>query len=443
MEKYLSWITKNRKIVVIFTAITTLALVAQLRSLQVIIDPDSTLPQTHPYIATGNLIEKVFGNKFTILVGITPRQGTVYQAPILAKVARITERLSKNPYSIKSNILSLSARKTKNISGTTDGMTVQPLMEKAPSTPGEIEALKQAVAKNPVYTDLLVSRDDKTTQIVTEFKKTPGGFKTIVDAARDAVQPELDESVDIRISGLPVFLGLLEIYSARMGFLFPIALLIIGLIHYEAFRTLQALILPLVTALLAVAWSMGTLGLLGEPFDVFNTSTPILILAIAAGHAVQILKRYYEEYAVLRTREPGGDPQSQSERAVIRSLTRVGPVMIVACTVAALGFFSLDPDLRDLYRRRGLECPGPGADVYPRAAHDAQGAFPKRNRPRAGRDDLGPPRAPPLPPRLDPERLGVRGHPALGRPSFPGGIQASGREQSKRLLLRKNSRTSG
>ena len=74
----------------------------------------------------------------------------------------------------------------------------------------------------------------------------------------------------------------------------------IGLLHYEAFRTKQGFILPLVTAIMAVLWGTGFMGVLGQPLDIFNSPTPILILAVAAGHAVQLLKRYYEEYEALR-----------------------------------------------------------------------------------------------------------------------------------------------
>lgn len=323
------------------TLAITLGLLAQLRSLQVIIDPDSALPQTHPYIAVGTTIEKIFGNKFTVVIGITPKKGTIYEPAVLEKVARITERLVMNPATVKSNIISLSARKAKDITGNSEGMTVRPLMEKPPTQAEDLKKLRAAVERNPVYQNLLVSQNSKTTQIVAEFKKIDGGFQAITAIARSAVAPELDDTVAIQVSGLPVFLGLLEKYSQRMGFLFPIALLIIGLIHYEAFRTVQALILPLVTALVAVAWAMGTLGLLHEPFDVFNASTPILILAIAAGHAVQILQRYYEEYAHLYKQNPTSPKQELSELAVIQSLKKVGPVMVVACVVASLGFFSL------------------------------------------------------------------------------------------------------
>ncbi len=75
--------------------------------------------------------------------------------------------------------------------------------------------------------------------------------------------------------------------------------------------------------------------------DVFNATTPILILAIAAGHAVQVLKRYYEEYGKLKEASPDKDPKELSRLAIVTTMTRIGPVMAVACTVAALGFFSL------------------------------------------------------------------------------------------------------
>lgn len=341
MRAYIRQIIKYKKWVLFGTAIVTVALLAQLKSLQVIIDPDSTLPQTHPYIATGNFIEKTFGNKFTILVGITAKQGDIFQPHILEKVQRITTQIQNANGAVKSNISSLSARKSKNIEGSAEGMVVKPLLDKVPRNEQEMSELRSAVSKNPVFDNLLISKDGKTTQVVAEFKKIQGGFQAIEKIVQDIVAPEKDESVEINVSGLPVFLSQLEKFSARMAFLFPLALLIIGLIHYEAFRTVQALVLPLVTALLAVAWAMGFLGLMKEPFDVFNSSTPILILAIAAGHAVQILKRFYEEFAHIKTENPNLKPREISELAVLSSLSKVGPVMVVACTVAALGFFSL------------------------------------------------------------------------------------------------------
>jgi uncharacterized protein len=340
MNTWSRWVIRNRFLVLILALVFTAALSTQLRGLSVIIDPDSVLPQSHPYIVTNNLIEKVFGNKFTVIIGITAVTGDVFNPAIIEKVRRITAAVSAANGAVKSNINSITARKAKNISGNAEGMVVRPLIESS-AGPGASEAIEKAIRANPVYENLLVSTDRRTTQIVAEFKRVPGGMKVVEKAVQEAVAPERDASVVINLGGLPIFLANLEKFSERMAFLFPIALVIIGLIHFEAFRTIQALALPLVTALFAVLWAVGFLALLGQPMDVFNASTPILILAIAAGHAVQILKRYYEEYGKLHSSGSGLSAFEMNLKAVELTLTKVGPVMITACTIAALGFFSL------------------------------------------------------------------------------------------------------
>lgn len=141
-----------------------------------------------------------------------------------------------------------------------------------------------------------------------------------------------DADHEIYLGGMPIVLSFFEADSFRMlAILFPIAIVIIGLLHYIAFRTWQGLVIPLVTSLLAVAWAMGMMGLTHTPLDPWNAMTPILILAIAAGHSVQILKRYYEEYERL------GD----SKQAVIASTTQVGLAMVTAGLIASASFASL------------------------------------------------------------------------------------------------------
>jgi outer membrane lipoprotein-sorting protein len=92
-------------------------------------------------------------------------------------------------------------------------------------------------------------------------------------------------------------------------------------------------------------------------------STPILILAVGAGHAVQLLKRYYEEYNLLNPGGALGDKRPEEKtfwkrawaryfqrnaaekaanrQAVVESVVKIGPVMLTAGFVAACGFLSL------------------------------------------------------------------------------------------------------
>ena len=340
MQRYIEWILRYRFVVITLTLIITIAAVIQAKNLGIIIDPNTMLPQSHPYVTTSSQVEKVFGSKYVVMVGITPKEGDIYQPEVLEKIQRMTAAFLLTPGVVKENLLSLSSKRAKNIAGTAEGLEVKPLMSNVPTTPAQIIELRGAIEKNPVYLNSIVSADAKTTAILVEFKEGLGGFRAIMDKVEAVVEHERDSRVEINVGGMPSFLARIEIYSERIGFLFPIAILVLSLVLFEAFRTKQGLVLPLLTAGLAVAWGVGVMGASGIPMDVFNSATPILILAVATGHAVQLLKRYYEEY--FRLRETTDlSPKAANNQAIISSLIRVGPVMIAAGAVASLGFFSL------------------------------------------------------------------------------------------------------
>ena len=338
MSRLIKSVIDYRRIVLALVALITLLLAAGASKLSIVIDPDETLPQDHPYLVATNLADKLFGNKFAVVIGVTPQTGDALQPSAIAAVKDITTKLAAADGVVPTSVVSLTARKVKDIAGAADGLTVRQLTEG--SSAAAPDRLRKALARNPVYQDLVISRDGRTAGIVAEFKKDPNGFKAIAARVEAIVAPYRAEGYEIAVGGQPIFLGLAEVFSDRMAVLFPIALIVIGLIHFEAFRSLQGLLLPLVTGLLAVAWALGIMGWTGTPLDAFNASTPILILAVSAGHAVQILKRYYEEFRI-EIATPGIDPGTANRRAIVSSLGATGPVMVAAGLTAAASFSSL------------------------------------------------------------------------------------------------------
>jgi len=175
---------------------------------------------------------------------------------------------------------------------------------------------------------------------------------TIHKKVLEIVDKYKDANTEIYVGGLPVALSFLEADSWRMSrYIYPLALIIIMFVLYFAFRSIQGMVLPIVCALLSVVWAVGLMGVFKIPLDPWNMMTPILILAVAAGHSVQILKRYYEELEKSgdATGWGGGISSSGeshwgaeiSKQAVAASLTKIGPVMITAGIVAAASFASL------------------------------------------------------------------------------------------------------
>lgn len=340
MNRYAHWLLRHRIRVIAVTLFITAVLGYFGSGLKVVIDPARLAPQGHPYIQATNRVEQMFGSKYLMLIGITPKQGDIFQPAVLQRVERLTRKLETTPGVVRATMISLAAHQAKAIKGSAEGFEARPLLGKMPLTDADKAALKAAIEANPVYMNTVVSSDFRTAAILVELKERSDGFQKMVAPVKEAVDAEAGPQVDITLGGNPVYLDQTEKFAARINILFPIALLVIGLLHFEAFRTKQGLILPLVTALMAVMWGTGFMGVLRQPLDIFNSPTPILILAVAAGHAVQLLKRYYEEYEHLR-RDGALPPAEANRQAVIRSLVGVGPVMMIAGGVAALGFFSL------------------------------------------------------------------------------------------------------
>src|SRR5713226_2482083 len=339
MRRYVEGVLRFRLLVIGLALLVSGVLGFQIRNLRVVVDPNATLPQKHPYVSATRDAERLFRLKHQVLIGITSRAGDAFDPAVLRKVQQVTSSLVALPGVERGSVFSL-ARRVKNIIGTADGLEVLPLMDSVPEGDPEIAAMRQAVHNNPVYIDAIISRDARTAAVLADFATDPAGFQGIVGKVKPIVERARDASVEVAVGGRPIFLAELERYSERAKLLFPLAIIVVGLIHYEAFRTLQGLILPLLTALLAVIWGLGAMGLFKTTMDAFNVTTPILIFAVAAGHAVQILKRYYEEYH--RLARSGTMPASAvSRQAVVESLTRVGPVMLAAGIVAGLGFLSL------------------------------------------------------------------------------------------------------
>jgi predicted RND superfamily exporter protein len=337
---YAHWIVTHRLAVVAAILLVTGFLVSRLGSLQVDSNPDLWAPQNHPYVETTNQLEELFGGRNLTVIGIVPKQGDIYQPKVLAKIKRIQDQVELLPTAVRHNILSLAARKVKNVKGGADGMEVRPMMDTVPRTPEEIARLKADVASMPIYINSLVSPDGKAASVVADFtqdERSPNfialneGLHRIVDAERDA-------DVDIYLGGLPITGEAADEQFLKMPIFFGAALLIILLVQYWSFRSLQGMVLPMLTGILSVLWSLGLMGLLGVHLDPLNTTTPILVLAVAAGHAIQILKRYYEEYHRLRATMP---PRDANREAVIESMVRVGPVMLVAGLIAVITFLSL------------------------------------------------------------------------------------------------------
>jgi predicted RND superfamily exporter protein len=341
LERYARWIISHRIIAVVAIFGVTAFLVSGIGKIQLDSNPELWAPQDHPYVVTTELLEEVFGGRNLTVVAVVPKSGDIYQPKVLAKIKRMQEAIEQIPHAVRHNILSLAARKVKHIHGVEDGMEVREMLDTVPQTPAELAALKAAVTSMPVYINALVSPDHKAAAIIADFKQDESipNFIAMMADLRKIAAREQDAETDIYLGGTPIIGEAADNEFMKMPMFFGLALIVILLVQFWSFRSVQGMLLPMLTGILSVLWSVGMMGLLGVHLDPLNTTTPILVMAVAAGHAIQILKRYYEEFG--RLTKEGRDPREANREAVVASMVRVGPVMVVAGAIAALTFFSL------------------------------------------------------------------------------------------------------
>lgn len=343
IHRYAEALVRNRWAVLSVMLLLTGLLASRIGVLQLNNDPDIWAPQTHEFTKTTRELERVFGGRNITVIGVVARRGDVYDSAVLEKIRNIQSGISALPEAIKSNVVSLAAKRVKDIRGDADGMTVREMLEPLPQTPQQMAWLKQAIERNPMYVNALVSPDHKAAAIIADFRVAGANaaYAPLYEKIRAVVDRERDDSVDILLGGQPVHAANLEFAMQKMPIYFGIAFLIILTVQYAAFRSVQGMLLPMLTGILAVTWGLGIMALLRLQLDALNTTTPILIMAVATGHAVQILKRYYEEFARIVAAGTAPDLQSANRQAVVASLVQVAPVMLTAGLIASIAFLSL------------------------------------------------------------------------------------------------------
>jgi predicted RND superfamily exporter protein len=289
------------------------------------------MPADHPFARIDARLREDFGAGQTNLLALRVRSGDVLDPGALAKIRRLTEGVARLPGVEPSSVLSLTSPNVKALRvGPDDEVEVGPLVDAIPADAAGQAALRDTVAAHPMFVGNLLTPDRRGALIAADFVE-PVAVEPVTQALEALAAAERDAGTEIFVGGQSPALAALQDATRGIAPLLLLALLVVGLVHYEAFRTFQGVLLPLVTACLSVIWSLGITRLAGLHLTPWTALTTILVLSIAAGHAVQILKRYYECYAAL------GD----TRLAVQESLERVGPVMVTAGFVAAAGFASL------------------------------------------------------------------------------------------------------
>jgi predicted RND superfamily exporter protein len=330
LDRYAGWLVRHAWLVLLLVAGATVLVAAGIRHLRTEFDVEASLPANHPFVRIDQMIRKQFGGRRTLILGVVPKTGDVWQPEILATVRDVTLAGLNLDDVIAQNVVSLAAPSVRHVEDRGGAIVSDYLMRDPPQTAEDIAALRARVESDPQLRGMLVTPDQRAAVVVLDFWEGPQSYE-IAQRILELIDRFRDRPVDIYAAGEPM-LALSDIaQSALIGRRIPLVFLVISLMLLVSFRNVQGMLIPMLTAVLSTIWALGLMGHTGIVIDTWNVAVPILLVAIAAAHSAQMLKRYVEE--VQRT----GD----NKAAVIESTVKMGPVMVAAGLTATLGFASL------------------------------------------------------------------------------------------------------
>jgi uncharacterized protein len=323
-------VVRHAWVVVVLVMLVTVAMVGGTRRLHTDFSIEASLPAHHPFVEIDKRIRSQFGGRNTMIVAIVPREGDVWRPEALELVRSMTLVALRLPNVIAQNVVSLAAPSVRYVEESGGAITTDYLMRDVPKSPEDIATLRKKVEDDPQLRGLLVTPDQKAALLFLDFWETATP-EAVFASVQGLVAPYENRGFDIYYSGeAAAVMSNLE-QTREIGWRIPLTFLVIALMLLLSFRSVQGMFVPMLTATLSTIWALGIMGYTGIAIDGWNGAVPILLIAVAAAHSAQMLKRYAEEVA----------RSHDNREAAIASTAVMGPVMIAAGATAALGFASL------------------------------------------------------------------------------------------------------
>jgi predicted RND superfamily exporter protein len=335
MKRWAEWLYDHRTGATIAVVLVTAFFAWEVKHLDISTRFSDLYPRNHPYI---KVFEKypAFGSPFTVSLVVEAKKGTIYNPETLRKIQEATTLVDLIPGVDHDQILSIASRKVKHVEATVGGIQAANLLVGAtPSTPEEIAKLRANVRSTGGVVGTLVSFREDAALIQATFIERLTDFDVIFKSVNEIIGKLKDQDHEIHAAGQPMLTGWVYHYQKEMYVIFALGLLAMGLFLVLHFRNVAGVVTPLVVGVLSAVWGFGFAGLLGYNLDPLIIVVPVLLVARALSHSVQMCERYFEIYNEV------GDVRKASVDSLV-SLFPPGVVGII-CDAAGLFIIAIAP----------------------------------------------------------------------------------------------------
>ncbi|MCX2972883.1 RND family transporter [Halieaceae bacterium IMCC8485] len=288
----------NRAVVMLICALVTLVLGFQAFQIELKAGFEKTLPKAHQFVinyeANKNDL-KGLGNNLRIVVAV--EKGTIFSAENLKFLEEVNDAIFFIPGVDRNGMKSLFTPNTRWRVVTEQGFEGGPVIPgNFDGSDGSIAEVKRNIRRAGIMGDLVANNEKSAAIIVPLLDKNPEtgerlDYSELGDKLEEIraqfTEGSSDKSIHI-IGFAKLIADLIDGLFAVMVF-FAVAVVIATALLYWYTRCFRSTVMVIACTLVAVAWQLGILSMLGYELDPFSILVPFLVFAIGVSHGAQKL----------------------------------------------------------------------------------------------------------------------------------------------------------
>jgi len=317
------------KLTILVVLLMTVGFTSRLPTLTVDDEVLNMMPADHPARLLQERIEQQFGVRDLVILAVENARG-VFNPESLARLKALSDFLAGQPGIVAEDVASLAA--LDNVVAQADELLMRPPLQAIPPDAAAAQAIRDEVRDNPLFVNRLVSADGTVAAVYAPIAE--GSTRRAVHAAVMRHLSELTPPGNgdrILVSGKVMIEGALgAAMRSDLRRLAPIVVVVLLTLLTLYFRHVGLALLPVLTAMITVVWTLGLLAALGVPVYLPTTLIPVMLLVIGITDEVHLLGVY--------RRQGLGEPRRQALLAALARIAR--PVTLTSITTAA-GFLAL------------------------------------------------------------------------------------------------------
>ncbi len=287
----------------------------------------------HRTLEAKNRFNEAFGSDELSYLLFT-RETTPFTPENFRLMAELARAFEENVPYIKRVIWLGNAER---ISGRDDEVHIEAFFSPPPATMAEVERKLDEALAEPGFAGDLIAPDKTALPMILEFDTYPAKEEdlspqqTVVDAVDAVLARPRFAPLKPYVSGAPHFnIDYSLLVKRDMGKLSGLVVMVQMILLFFFARDLRGVVVPLAITIIAVFWTLGTIGLLGITLNLLSTALPTILICVSIGDAMHGISAFYR-----------GMRRGLCRReALAQAFAEVGLALLLTSLTTAIGFLA-------------------------------------------------------------------------------------------------------